>query len=189
MRSIIPLGHAVMHAPQEMHLSGSICASLPVTSIAFSGHTALQSPQPRQAYEHALFPPNSELHDAQVGLPLYSNLSAQFSMPPWHFTTATVGSSSASSIPSSFAISAFFSGDVTWQSPSLALPSASLEAKPPQPEHPHPPQFAPARFSRIFVTFSSTFTLNTFPTMSISAPIIRAEPANIPATMPTVIQV
>ncbi len=46
---IMPLGQAVMHAPQDTHLSGSIFASLPSTLIAFSGQTALQSPQPRQA--------------------------------------------------------------------------------------------------------------------------------------------
>ncbi len=189
MRSIMFLGHAVMHAPHEIHLSGSTFASLFVTSIAFSGQTALQSPQPRQAYEQALFPPKSALFAAQVGLPLYSNLSLQFSAPPLHFTTATVGSSSVSSMPKSFAISAFFSGEVTWQSARLALPSASFEAKPLQPEQPQPPQLAPAKFSQILVIFSSISTLNTLPIKSISAPITSAEPANIPATMPTVIQV
>ena len=46
---IIFLGQAVIQAPHEMHLSGSTCASLPLTLIASSGQTALQSPQPRHA--------------------------------------------------------------------------------------------------------------------------------------------
>ena len=152
-----------MQAPQEVQSALSVKATPFTMLIPPFWQTSAQVPSPRQPSIQSLFPPAKEFLKEQPLLPTYSNLSLHLS-PPAHLTTANVSAEAVKGISKIFAISSFSSFAVAPQSFILALPSASAFAKSAQPAKPQPPQFAPASLSETALTFSSSFTAQSFET-------------------------